>query len=57
MNFTEYLKRDAVALAECVARRETTAEELLELALQQSQRAQSKTNAICRPMESEARSC
>jgi amidase len=56
MNFTEYLKRDAVALAECVARRETTAEELLELALQQSQRAQSKTNAICRPMESEARS-
>jgi amidase len=33
-----------------------TAEELLELALQQSQRAQSKTNAICRPMESEARS-
>ena len=55
MNFTEYLKRDAVALAECVVRRETTAEELLELALQQSQRAQSKTNAICRPMESEAR--
>ena len=56
MNFTEYLKRDAVALAECVARRETTAEELLDLALQQSRRAQSKTNAICRPMESEARS-
>lgn len=56
MNFTEYLKRDAVALAECVARRETTAEELLELALRQSERAQPKTNAICRPMEDEARS-
>ena len=55
MNFTEYLKRDAVALAECVARKETTAEELLELALRQSERAQPKTNAICRLMDGEAR--
>ena len=55
MNFTEYLKCDAVALAECVARRETTAEELLELALRQSARAQPKTNAVCRLMDGEAR--
>ena len=55
MNFTEYLQRDATALAESVARRETTAEELLELALRQSERAQPKTNAICRLMEGEAR--
>lgn len=56
MKFSEYLRRDAVALAQCVARGETTAEELLDLALQQSAFAQPKTNAICRLMESEARS-
>lgn len=56
MKFGEYLQHDAVALAECVARGETTAAELLDLALRQSARAQSKTNAICRLMESEARS-
>jgi Asp-tRNA(Asn)/Glu-tRNA(Gln) amidotransferase A subunit family amidase len=55
VKFTEYLKRDAVALAECVARKETTAEELLDLALRQSERAQPKTNAICRSMDEEAR--
>ena len=54
VNFTEYLKRDAVALADCVARKETSAEELLELALRQSARAQTKTNAICRLMDREA---
>ncbi len=56
MNSSEYLKRDAVALAECVARGETTAAELLDLALRQSAAAQPKTNAICRLMEGEARS-
>ena len=56
MTFSEYLQHDAVALAGCVARGETTAGELLELALGQSARAQPKTNAICRLMENEARS-
>jgi len=55
MKFSEYVQRDAVALAECVARGETTPAELLELALAQSATAQPKTNAICRLMESEAR--
>jgi amidase len=54
MNFSDYLKHDAVGLAECVARREVTADELLATALRQSERAQGKTNAICRMMESEA---
>jgi amidase len=56
MNFSEYLQRDAVGLAQCVARGETTAAELLDLALRQSAAAQPKTNAICRLMEGEARS-
>ena len=55
MNFPEYLKLDAVALADCVWRREVTAAELLDIALRQSQPAQAKTNAICRLMEREAR--
>ena len=55
MKFSEYVQRDAVALAECVARGETTPAELLELALRQNAAAQPKTNAICRLMESEAR--
>jgi amidase len=36
MKSSEYLQRDAVGLAECVARGETTAAELLGLALRQS---------------------
>ena len=55
MNFSDYVKHDAVGLAELVARREVTADELLGLALRQSERAQSRTNAIIRSMESEAR--
>jgi amidase len=55
MNLSDYLKHDAVGLAECVARREVTAQELLTLALRQSAQAQPKTNAICRLMENEAR--
>ncbi|MBV9456312.1 MAG: amidase [Bradyrhizobium sp.] len=55
MRSSEYLQHDAVGLAEFVARGETTATELLELALGQSAKAQPKTNAICRSMESEAR--
>jgi amidase len=49
-----YLRHDAVALAACIQRREVTARELLELALAQSERAQPKTNAICRMMVTEA---
>jgi len=56
MKSSEYLQRDAVGLAECVARGETNAAELLDLALRQSAVAQPKTNAICRLMEGEARS-
>src|SRR5215475_8227884 len=55
MKSSEYLQHDAVGLAELVARGETTAAELLDLALSQSAKAQPKTNAICRTMESEAR--
>jgi amidase len=51
----DYLQHDAVGLAECVARGETSAAELFELALRQSAAAQPKTNAICRLMEAEAR--
>jgi len=56
MKFSEYLQHDAVGLAELVARGETTAAELLDLALGQNAKAQPKTNAICLMMESEARS-
>ena len=55
MNVLEYLQRDAVALSEAVARGETNAAELLQLALKQSERAQPRTNAICMLMEPEAR--
>src|ERR1039457_5492931 len=56
MKLGEYLQYDAVGLAECVARGEISAGELLDLALRQSAAAQPKTNAICRLMEDEARS-
>jgi amidase len=56
MKFGEYLQHDAVGLAGCVARGEISAPELLDIALRQSAAAQPKTNAICRLMESEARS-
>jgi len=55
MNFSEYVKQDAVSLADRVWRREVTADELLALALHQNGMAQPKTNAICRMMETEAR--
>ena len=43
MKSNEYLQHDAVGLAEQVARGETNAAELLELALGQSAKAQPKT--------------
>jgi len=55
MKFSDYLRHDAVALADIVGRGEASAGELLDLALAQSARAQPKTNAVCRLMEREAR--
>ena len=55
VDLSDYLRHDAVGLAERVARRDVTANELLALALRQNERAQPKTNAICRMMEDEAR--
>jgi amidase len=55
VKLSEYLRHDAVALADLVRRGETNASELLELALRQSAAAQPKTNAICRLMQDEAR--
>jgi amidase len=55
MKSGEYLQYDAVGLAECVARGEIGAGDLLDIALRQSAAAQPKTNAICRLMEDEAR--
>ncbi|MEP6503638.1 MAG: amidase, partial [Betaproteobacteria bacterium] len=55
MNFKEYLACDATQLAAHVARREVTADELLALALGQQQRVHARINAICRPMEAQAR--
>jgi len=55
MNFTEYLACDATRLAELVARREVSADELLALALAQHARTHDRINAVCRPMEAQAR--
>ncbi|MGJ5181614.1 amidase [Bradyrhizobium oligotrophicum] len=49
------MQRDTVALAEAIARGETTAAELLQLALKQSERTQPTTNAMSTLMEREAR--
>ncbi|CAL79283.1 putative amidase [Bradyrhizobium sp. ORS 278] len=55
MKLQDFLQRDATALAEAVRAGETTAAELLQLAMQQSERVQPRTNAICTMMEREAR--
>lgn len=55
MKTSEYLKADATTLADLVRRGETSARELLEVALRQSAATQPKTNAICRLMEDQAR--
>ncbi len=55
MNLTEYLACDATQLASLVAKREVSADELLAIALGQHQRTHARINAICRPMEAEAR--
>lgn len=55
MNFSDYLGCDATALAQHVARGDTTPGELLGLALAQHQRVHGRVNAICRLMEEQAR--
>jgi amidase len=55
MDFDDYLACDATRLAELVARREASAQELLDLALGQLRRTQPRINAVCRLMEAEAR--
>lgn len=55
MRHDEYLRHDAVALADLVRRREVSPGELLELALAQLARVQPRINAVVRLMESEAR--
>ena len=55
MDLRDYLKRDAVGLAELVARREVSAEELLDIARAQNARVHPKVNAVCRLMDKEAR--
>ena len=55
MRLGDYLKHDGVGLAGLVARREASPQELLDVALQQNERAHPKINAVCRLMDKEAR--
>jgi amidase len=55
MNFSQYLDADATALAGAVAAGETTAAELLDLALAQLARVQGAINPVCCSMEAPAR--
>ena len=55
MDFSDYLACDATQLAQHVARGETTAAELLALALAQHERVHARVNAVCRLMADEAR--
>ncbi|MBK8525711.1 MAG: amidase [Rubrivivax sp.] len=55
MNHTEYLRHDAIALAELVRRGDVQASELLDLALAQLARVQPAVNAVVRTMEAQAR--
>jgi amidase len=55
MNFSDYLACDATALAQHVARGDTTAGELLDIALAQHHRVHGRLNAVCTLMEPQAR--
>ena len=55
MKFSEYIGFDATALSEHVVSGAVSAEELLSCALQQSARANPRTNAVCISMEGQAR--
>src|SRR5688572_27339095 len=55
MRFDEYRAHDAVGLAELVAKREVTPDELLDLALARSAEVNPKINAVTRDMSELAR--
>src|SRR5690554_6605813 len=55
MNFSEYVKLDAMAMAELVQRGEVTALELLELAMARAEAVNGTLNAIIHPLYDHAR--
>ncbi|MDB5970941.1 MAG: amidase family protein [Hydrocarboniphaga sp.] len=55
MNFSEYVQHDALGLAALVQRREVSAAELLEAALQRCAEVNPKINALTIPMTAQAR--
>jgi amidase len=55
MNFSEYLRCDATALARHVAAGDTSAGELLDLALARQRQVHGQVNAVCMLMEQQAR--
>jgi amidase len=55
MNFSEYLRCDATALARHVAAGDTSAGELLDLALGRQRQVHGQVNAVCKLMEQQAR--
>ena len=46
MNFEEYRKHDAVALAELIKKKEVTASELLDIAIKHTEEVNPKINAV-----------
>ncbi|WP_371801312.1 amidase family protein [Streptomyces sp. NBC_01732] len=55
MRYTEYRAHDAVGLAELVARREVSPDELLDVAISRAETVDGRLNAIVRPMHEIAR--
>jgi len=55
MNFAEYLRLDATALARCVQRGEVAPAQLLDLALARNAAVHGHINAVCRLLEAQAR--
>ncbi|WP_418961081.1 amidase [Streptomyces tritici] len=55
MRYDEYRRFDAVGLAELVARREVSADELLDVAVERAEAVNGRVNAIVRPMHDLAR--
>lgn len=55
MRYDEYRRFDAVGLAELVARREVSAQELLDVAIERAEAVDGRLNAIVRPLHDIAR--
>ena len=55
MDFSDYVQRDATALAALVASGDTTSAELLDLALARNAQVHGRINAVCRLLEPQAR--